>query len=451
VVEIDSVHEIAGSVSLPPSPDLFILAAFTAFGSGRSLQVSPKIERSTCGAWQKLLETCLDFEEAETGLLVRPRTVDTEKPLVFPWDDMPYADYIGFLLLGKGYSLALPYAGESVLDTWKNWAVLAGCALECETAQQGVLLRLSGGVPALPSTSLVAANEIHPVLGLFHGRKLPVTMRIDAPWISPVRQMLLVLGFPCTCVSNTPRPPADPIARRIAQMQQAAKKQTETNPGFTLSADFSMQLSGEVLPVTLPGDDALGALLIGAKSLVQRGNLIIENLPAESWALQTLLFVRKMGCKIGEQVTGVTSFGQAGSLQLQRFDIAGRKTDCTPLFQFRSQLPMMVMIAAYANGQSIFRSLQILHTLVPDGITQIHACLDIIGVRHGEMPDGIVLDGGKRYDGFDMSASLSAPLAGACVVAALKCTGKSKINDEFILQRWPFFREMLAGICKTRE
>ena len=67
------------------------------------------------------------------------------------------------------------------------------------------------------------------------------------------------------------------------------------------------------------------------------------------------------------------------------------------------------------------------------------------------MPDGVVLEGSKRYDGFDLSATLPAPLAGAMAVAALKCTGKSTINDEFILHRWPDFKGILGGICKARK
>jgi hypothetical protein len=67
------------------------------------------------------------------------------------------------------------------------------------------------------------------------------------------------------------------------------------------------------------------------------------------------------------------------------------------------------------------------------------------------MPDGIVIDGGRQYDGFDLSDRVPAPIAAAAAVAALHCMGKSTINDESILRRWPRFSETLLSLCEIRE
>ncbi|MDD5674264.1 MAG: hypothetical protein PHC61_08880 [Chitinivibrionales bacterium] len=450
MLEIDSVHEIAGTISLPPSPELFALTAMLAYISGRTFVVEPYPELAACGEFIPLLQTCCDFKNQDRRCLISARAADVASPLPFPRAETPYSDYSAGMLLGRGHVLTMSSPAGTMLDVWKIRCKSAGFALQVETAPLQTLVRLEKSEGAAFPSTVIDANDIHLLLGLFHGRSRAISMRTDNPWISPLRPILALMGYPLTSQSNTPRPPTDPIARRMLNWQQAAKKISDVNPGFTVSVDFSAPLPPEPLAVSLPGDEILGALFIGAKSLIQRGNLVIENMAAESWALQTLQFVRKMGCKIGEQVTGVTSFGQIGSLQLQRFEIQGRKADCLPLFQFREQLPVMVMIAAYGAGQSLFKQLELLQGELPGGIAQIHACLDIVGVRHGEMPDGIVIDGAKRYDGFDLPQPLPAFLAGAAAVAALKCTGKSTINDESILARWPNFKEMLAKVCKAR-
>jgi 5-enolpyruvylshikimate-3-phosphate synthase len=107
-------------------------------------------------------------------------------------------------------------------------------------------------------------------------------------------------------------------------------------------------------------------------------------------------------------------------------------------------------MAAYADGQSVFRGLEDLRRDEPDGIEQILALARAVGIRHGEMPDGIVIDGGRQYDGFDLSDHLPAPLAAAGAVAALHCMGKTTINDEAIVRRWPRFAETLHSLCEYR-
>jgi 5-enolpyruvylshikimate-3-phosphate synthase len=87
----------------------------------------------------------------------------------------------------------------------------------------------------------------------------------------------------------------------------------------------------------------------------------------------------------------------------------------------------------------------------PDGIQQLNSCIASVGARYGEMPDGIVVEGAKEFDGFDIKTVLPAPLAGACAIAALKCRGKTTIADDALLRRWPGFPAMLSSLVEYKE
>jgi 5-enolpyruvylshikimate-3-phosphate synthase len=67
------------------------------------------------------------------------------------------------------------------------------------------------------------------------------------------------------------------------------------------------------------------------------------------------------------------------------------------------------------------------------------------------MPDGIVIEGSKQFDGFDLVDPLTASIAAAFAVAALKCRGKSSIADDGIVKRWPDFQETLFSLCEFKE
>ena len=111
---------------------------------------------------------------------------------------------------------------------------------------------------------------------------------------------------------------------------------------------------------------------------------------------------------------------------------------------------MLVVLSSYASGQSVFRNLEDLHNETPDLIEQYLSCVRLLGGRHGEMPDGIVIDGAKQYDGFDLTESVSAALSGACAIAGVRCSGKTTIEDSRILERWPDFAKLMEKICENK-
>jgi 5-enolpyruvylshikimate-3-phosphate synthase len=191
-------------------------------------------------------------------------------------------------------------------------------------------------------------------------------------------------------------------------------------------------------------------MLILAKTLVPRGMLIIENMVLESWNTATLDQIRKMGCRPAIQETDETAFGTVGMVQLQKFTPGPRKLDCTPRYLYAEQLGTLVALACFTRGQSVFRSLEDLRLDEPDSIEQMLYCVRTLGGRHGTMPDGMVIDGARDYDGFDLTEPLPATMSGPCVIAGLRCAGKSTIEDKSLLERLPQLPGILEEICQYR-
>jgi 3-phosphoshikimate 1-carboxyvinyltransferase len=110
----------------------------------------------------------------------------------------------------------------------------------------------------------------------------------------------------------------------------------------------------------------------------------------------------------------------------------------------------MTIAAAFAEGKSVFRDLEPMRLFDPDGLDQLEQCLRPLGIRHGEMPDGIVVEGAKEFDGFDIIEPLPAHIAAAFCVAGVKCVGKTSIADEFLFARWPDFEKIVSEIFEFR-
>jgi 3-phosphoshikimate 1-carboxyvinyltransferase len=225
------------------------------------------------------------------------------------------------------------------------------------------------------------------------------------------------------------------------------RRRQKTTYSYSLQFDPCQKKTDRKIVVTLPGDDILTSVFLTAKALIPRGQLVLENVCIEPWSNSIIRVLRKMGSIITVQETRIGSFGSIGNVRFKKCKIVGQKIDCKPLFQYIRQLPSMLILVTFAKGRSIFRSLDELRYEMPLSIAQMLKCIDIIGGRYGEMPDGIVIDGIREYDGFDISKNYSAGLNAACAVAGLKCNGKSTIADDAILHRWPQFSSIVNSIC----
>jgi 5-enolpyruvylshikimate-3-phosphate synthase len=275
-----------------------------------------------------------------------------------------------------------------------------------------------------------------------------VTFTLEYPFTSPLRHVLTAFGCEPVIKSNVSSRDVDPLAKRLRFM--GVKRREPSGQSYTVTIDCSAPPPTPV-EIDLPGDLVLASTLLVAKSVVQRGALLIENVPLESWAAAMINHLRKMGGKPALQQTRQSSYGAAGMVHLQTFTIQGRKADCVPLCQYVDHLPGMVALSCFAKGQTVFRSLDPLRDDRPEPIERMLYCVRTLGGRHGEMPDGMVIDGAQTHDGFDVAEELPASMAGACAAGALRCSGTSTVADESIGRRWPQLGELLESICVYRR
>jgi hypothetical protein len=438
-----------GLVSLPPSSDLFFVGIIMALAAKVTAKISPLGDIPLVPWWEKALAGHVAFTcSGDSGsCTVEPRDGATS-PITLSYEEIPYRDFVVFCLLGMKKTLIIDPLPQKRCDAWAAIASECGCTLVISDSNGARSISLTGEENFRIRDTLRTADMVHPLLGLSLGLKKQAAIITDTAFSSPMRHIIPVFGYGFSVTNNLHDKTENPLIRRMRFL--ALGKKSEGPLLYTINADFSKR-QDKAVDVTVPGDDVLCSVLIAAKCVVPRGGLVIENAGMESWNTQSLALVKKMGGVVAMQETGATSFGSVGTVSLQKLGLAGRKVDCNPLFTFAHQLPAMMVIAAYAQGQSVFRGLEDLRRDEPDGIEQLLSLAKAAGVRHGEMPDGIVVDGGRQYDGFDLADHVPASLAAAAAAAALHCMGKTTINDESIARRWPRFSEIVLSLCEFRE
>ncbi|MBD3421229.1 MAG: hypothetical protein GF398_14020 [Chitinivibrionales bacterium] len=448
VIEVRTTKEMSGAVSMPGDPDYFFLAACMAGIARVNAELEPIISGEEIDRWIRILSPLVSVETGEQTCKIVPQAAEGTSIVTFDNCHIPLRDFIVFALLGSGKSVAIRHISDARINFFARSAADLGCTLDSSRRDEGVLFTLKDTQGYAVPEGEVEWIAIYALLGLAFGLKRAIRFASETNPIGPIRAVLPHFGYEVEVKSSQGGESTDPLERRIRFYKK--KKKSEAELTFTISVDFSKP-AVETVRLALPGDSLLAGLFISAKSLLQRGVLQINNAPLDAWNLPMLDFVRKMGCKPAIEETLPTSFGAAGNIQLQHFELNTRKVTCTPSAHFIAHVPLLAITSCFVKGQSLLRGLEDARLDSPDPLEELAECIAKFGARYGELPDGLVIDGAGQFDGFDIERPYEPGLAGACAVAGLKCLGASTINDALLIKRWPDLAQRLDAICEYRK
>jgi len=450
VLTIQPAKNLQGKFELPPSNDLFFLAIITALSRKRAVSVTPVPVAPVIAQWETAFCGHCTFIHTDSTIEITPVTTDPSLRIAFDSTDLPWRDLSVYALLGMRKTVVFRTISEKRIATWKTQLARFGATLTTSVWEGTNCLALEETIKVPADETPLDESDLDALSGLMLGAGLTGLFTIESPYVSPLRALAQQFNFTLD-VKNTVPKERDSLARRIQLMQQKSRK-SQNGQQFSVRADFSPseKPTPDPLPLTLPGDALLGTVFTAAKCLYTKSSFVISNMPLESWATPVFPFIRKMGCKVSVQETGRTSFGSVGIVQVQSGEMLGRKCECAPIGRYAAYLPSLVVIASFAKGESVFRELTDLRSDTPDGIDELEHCIRLLGARHGEMPDGIVLQGGYDFDGFDMPEPLPHGIAAVFAIAATHCLGASTINDERLVTHYPAFASYLEHYFEYR-
>jgi hypothetical protein len=450
VLTINHAKALQGKLELPPSPDLFCIAAFASLAEKRAVRVHPVMERPAFTQWAALLDGHAALRRENDACIIDPCSGNTAADIIFTDDHLPYRDLVVFLALSTRKRVVFRAVSEKRLAGWQDQAKRIGYGIDVfsEGSSRGMVLARE--TPEAPFPSSISEQDLHASFGLLFGLRAKRSFQTDFTLSTPFRHLAESFGHLIEVKRDIGAAEKDPFLRRMKI--KTRQRLSSSDQLYTVTVDFSAPLKPEngAADILLPGDEVLMALFLTAKSLIHKGSLVIDNAPLEPWAGPIVTLMHKMGCKVSQQVMHRTAFGSAGMITLPKFELTGQKTDFIPPHHAAFQLPAMAVLSAFSEGQSLYRRFDDLRRSDPDGIKELEVCLKAMNVKFGDIPDGFVIKGGSEYDGFDLIEPLPAHVAGAFAVAGLHCVGATTINDDLLLERWPDFHELIEKLFEFR-
>lgn len=200
----------------------------------------------------------------------------------------------------------------------------------------------------------------------------------------------------------------------------------------------------------IPGDISSAAFVLSAYAPVPGAEVVVEKVgvnPTRTGILQVLV---RMGARVevdnqteegGEPLADIRVVG--GSLTAT--EIGGAEI---PLLI--DELPVLAVVATQARGRTVIRDAAELRVKESDRITALAGCLERLGVKAEETPDGLIIPGPQRVRGGEVDSGGDHRIAMAMAVAALWADGPVTITGaDWVDTSYPGFFQTLARLTRV--
>ncbi|MCD7737104.1 MAG: 3-phosphoshikimate 1-carboxyvinyltransferase [Lachnospiraceae bacterium] len=274
---------------------------------------------------------------------------------------------------------------------------------------------------------------------------------------SPVDSLAVNERITATPSSLNERITANPASLNEHTMFEAMSSKTRDAGSLSSTERKRMLPTVSITPdpylvgqkINVPGDISSAAYFIAAALLVPGSELLLKNVGINPTRDGMLRVCKAMGADItliNEDHTGAEPSADllVHSSHLKATTIEG---DLIPALI--DELPILAVLAAFAEGTTIIRDAAELRVKESDRIAVMTDNLSRIGCPVEATEDGMVITGGKSLHGAVIDSHKDHRVAMSFSVAALACAGEMDIRDaECVAISYPGFYEDLKTVCK---
>lgn len=181
---------------------------------------------------------------------------------------------------------------------------------------------------------------------------------------------------------------------------------------------------------TIPGDFSAAAFFIAAAIGVRKSEVIIDNVGLNPTRTGFLKILKRMGAEVEVKKQGEYGGEPYGQIRVTECDsLKAVKVHEHEIPSLIDELPMLAVLAARADGISVFRGASELRNKESDRIAAVAANLRAMGAKVAEVDDGWAVEGPTNWRGATIDPRGDHRIAMAFAVAALWADGPSTIES----------------------
>ena len=181
--------------------------------------------------------------------------------------------------------------------------------------------------------------------------------------------------------------------------------------------------------ICVPGDISSAAYFIAAALLVPGSELLVKNVGTNFTRAGFLKVCKAMGADI-ETVSQTIEGGESRADLLVRYShLKGTVIEGDIIPTLIDEIPMIAIMAAFADGQTVIRDAAELKLKETNRIDTVTAGLKAMGAVITPTDDGMIIEGTGHLNGASIQSYLDHRIAMAFSVAGLASDGETQIVD----------------------
>ena len=285
------------------------------------------------------------------------------------------------------------------------------------------------------------AHDTLPPLAVRGGSLRGVTYRSPVP-SAQVKSAILLAGLfaegPTTVIEPAAsRDHTERMLTAYGQRVEPREREVTLIPAGTLHAT----------PISVPGDFSSAAFFLVAGLILPDSDLTIEGVGVNPTRTGLLDVLQAMGAKVQVSPVDEKTGEPRAHLRVCTSRLKGISIGGDLIPRLIDEIPVLAVAAACAEGKTVIRDAAELRVKESDRIRTIAAELSRMGVRSEELPDGLIIHGGRGLQGARCEGHGDHRVAMALIVAGLQADGETTVLDTACIRTsFPGFVETLERL-----
>ena len=274
-----------------------------------------------------------------------------------------------------------------------------------------------------------------------NGKPLHATHYLSPVASAQVKSCVLLAGMYADGVTSVTEPMLSRNHTEIMLNYFGAKV---TSEGTTASIEPEPVLNGREIHV--PGDISSAAYFIAAGLLTPGSEIVLKNVGINPTRDGILRVCQDMGADI--TLLNVRNDGEpTADLLIRTSSLHGTTVGGEIIPTLIDEIPMIAVMAAFAQGTTVIKDAQELKVKESDRIAVVTEGLQRMGADIEATEDGMIIHGGRPLHGAEINSYLDHRIAMSFAVAGTICEGTLTIKDgECVNISYPRFYEDLYSL-----